>query len=60
MSRKAIIAIVLIAVLAAIGIGYYVLSNQSADAVTAGGGRDVGFTLVPTDRTMGNPKAPVT
>ncbi len=60
MSRKAIIAIVLIAVLAAIGIGYYVLSNQSADAVTAGGGKNVGFTLVPTDRTMGNPKAPVT
>jgi protein-disulfide isomerase len=59
-SRKAIIAIVLVVVLAAIGIGYYVLSNQGADAGTDGSAKNVGFTLVPADRTMGNPKAPVT
>jgi protein-disulfide isomerase len=59
-SRKAIIAIVLVVILAAIGIGYYVMSDQSSDALAAGGAKAVGFTLVPTDRTMGNPKAPVT
>ena len=60
MSRKAIIAIVLVVILGAIGIGYYVMSNQGSDALAADGSKNVGFTLVPTDRTMGNPKAPVT
>jgi protein-disulfide isomerase len=57
-SRKAVIAIILVVVLAAFGIGYYVLGGQSADA--GGDTKNVGFTLVPTDRTMGNPKARVT
>jgi protein-disulfide isomerase len=57
-SRKAVIAVVLVVVLAAFGIGYYVLGSQSADA--GGDAKNVGFTLVPTDRTMGNPKARVT
>ena len=60
MSRKAIIAIVLVVILAAIGIGYYVISNPGSDALASDGSKNVGFTLVPTDRTMGNPKAPVT
>jgi protein-disulfide isomerase len=57
-SRKGIIAIVLVAVLAVIGIAYFTLSDQSS----GGGSSDgrAGFTLVPTDRTIGNPKAPVT
>ena len=57
MSRKALIGLVLVVVLAAIGIGYYVLSDQGGDS--ADGGKNVGFTLVPTDRTMGNSKAKV-
>ena len=60
MSRKAIIGIVLVVILAAIGIGYYVLSDPGGDAAAAGGGKNVGFTLLATDRTLGNPKAPVT
>jgi protein-disulfide isomerase len=59
-SRKAIIAIVLVVILAAIGIGYYVISNPGSDALAADGSKNMGFTLLPTDRTMGNPKAPVT
>ena len=44
-----------------VGIGYYVLSNPGADSGSAGGSTasGPGFTLVATDRTMGNPKAPV-
>ena len=59
MSRKAVIAITLVVVLAAFGIGYYLLGSQGA---SAGGGDAAGpgFTLVATDRTMGNPKAPLT
>ncbi len=59
MSRKAIIAVVLVVVLAAFGIGYYVLGNSSADAGD-NGAKNVGFTVLSSDRTMGNPKAPVT
>jgi protein-disulfide isomerase len=55
-SRKTWIGVVLVVVLAAIGVGYYVLNNSSGDAGTPG---SPGFSLVPTDRTMGNPKAPV-
>ena len=43
MSRKAIIAVVLVVVLAAFGIGYYVLGNSSADAGD-NGAKNVGFT----------------
>ncbi len=61
MSRKAIIAIVLVVVLAAAGIGIFVLSDQGGgDSLAAGDAKNVGFALVPGDRTMGNPKAPVT
>jgi protein-disulfide isomerase len=56
MSRKAWIAIAVVVVLAAFGIGYYVVSNQTADASNGSG---PGYVLVPTDKTMGNPKAPV-
>jgi protein-disulfide isomerase len=59
-SRKALITTALVVVLAAIGIGYYVLSNPGADAGIASGAKNPGFTLVATDRTIGNPKAPVT
>ena len=59
MSRKALIATIAVVVLAAIGIGYYLVNFTGADS---GGGSSAaaGFTLVPTDRTIGNPKAPVT
>jgi protein-disulfide isomerase len=57
-SRKGIIGIVLVVVLAAIGIAYFTLSGQS-DGSGSSDGR-AGFTLVPTDRSQGNPKAPVT
>jgi protein-disulfide isomerase len=59
LSRKAIIGIVLVVVLAAFGVGYYVLGSQNADA-SGDSSKQVGFTLLPTDRHMGNPKAPVT
>ena len=58
MSRKNIILVVLVVVLGAMGVGYYALSG------TGGGGASddgrAGYTLVATDRGMGNPKAPVT
>ena len=58
MSRKALIGIVLAVVLAAFGVGYYVMGGSSSAA--GGDSNGPGFTLVATDRTMGNPKAPVT
>jgi protein-disulfide isomerase len=57
-SRKTLIGIGLVVVLALIGIGYayYVMDSGGADSGTPG---SPGYTLVSTDRTMGNPKAPV-
>ena len=46
MSRKALIATALVVVLAALGIGYYMLSNPGADTAIAGGAKNPGFTLV--------------
>ena len=58
MSRKSLIGIGLVVVLAIAGAAYYLMGNQnSSEAGTPG---SPGFTLVSTDRTMGNPKAPVT
>lgn len=58
MSRKALIGIGLVAVLAIIGIvyAYNVMDSGGADASSPGA---PGYVLVPTDRTMGNPKAKV-
>ncbi|MGH6828981.1 MAG: thioredoxin domain-containing protein [Rhizomicrobium sp.] len=58
MSRKAWIVIA-IAVVALVGIGVasFLVNNQSAEATNSA---NPGYTLVATDRTMGNPKAPVT
>jgi protein-disulfide isomerase len=57
-SRKALIGIGAVAILIVIGIGYayYVMNSGGAEGATAG---TPGFTLVSTDKTMGNPKAPV-
>jgi len=57
-SRKALIGIGLVVILVIIGIGYayYVMNTGGGDSAVAG---TPGFTLVPTDKTMGNPKAPV-
>ncbi|HXS07292.1 MAG TPA: thioredoxin domain-containing protein [Rhizomicrobium sp.] len=60
MSRKAIIGIVLVVVLAALGIGFFMMRDQGGGVSGPDGSKNVGFTLVATDRTMGNPKAPVT
>jgi protein-disulfide isomerase len=57
-SRKTLIGIGVVVILAIIGIGYayYVMDSGGADAGTPG---SPGFTLVSTDKTMGNPKAKV-
>ena len=57
MSRKALIAIgaVVILIIAGIGYAYYVMNTGGGDAMAG----TPGFTLVSTDKTMGNPKAPV-
>jgi protein-disulfide isomerase len=57
-SRKSLIGIglVMILVIAGIGYAYYVMNTGGADASTPG---VPGFTLVSTDKTMGNPKAKV-
>ncbi len=58
MSRKTLIGIGLVVILAIIGIGYayYVMDSGAAESGTPG---SPGFTLVSTDKTMGNPKAKV-
>jgi len=53
-SRKSLLMLVAVVVLiAAAGLGYYFTSGSSQ--TTAGNGQ--GFEIVPTDRTLGNPKA---
>lgn len=58
MSRKSLIGIGLVVVLAIAGIAYYVMGNSSS-ADSGGTPGSPGFTLVPTDKTMGNSKAKV-
>jgi protein-disulfide isomerase len=57
-SRKTLIGIGIVVILAIIGIGYayYVMDSGAAESGTPG---SPGFTLVSTDKTMGNPKAKV-
>jgi len=57
-SRKALIGIGLVVILFIIGVGYayYVMNTGGAEGATAGA---PGFTLVSTDKTMGNPKTKV-
>jgi protein-disulfide isomerase len=57
-SRKTLIGIGVVVILAIIGIGYayYVMDSGGAMGGTPG---SPGFTLVSTDKTMGNPKAKV-
>jgi protein-disulfide isomerase len=61
LSRKQIIAGLVVLVLLGLGVAAYVAwSSTQNDAVTAAGTDAPGFTLVPSDRTLGNPKAKVT
>ena len=56
MSRKTLVILLSVVVLiAAAGIGYYFISG-SGDTATAGG---QGYQIVPSDRTLGNPKSKV-
>lgn len=57
MSRKQVLIAVAVAVLVALGIGaYFVFGPQQTTATAAS---ETGYEIVPTDRTLGDPKAPV-
>ena len=57
MSRKTLLILLSVVVLiAAGGIGYYFTSSGSGEAATANG---QGYQILPSDRTLGNPKSKV-
>lgn len=59
MSRKAIIATVVIAVIATAGLGWHIMSRDGATPALAADVKGANYVVTPDDMTMGNPKAKV-
>src|ERR1700750_2149727 len=61
MNRKQLlVGLVVVAVIAILAVAYFVFSGPADDDTLASGGTHVNIALVKEDRTLGNPKAPLT
>ena len=61
MNRKQLlVGLVVVAVIAILAVAYFVFSGPSSDDTLATGGTKLDLKITSQDRTMGNPKAPLT
>lgn len=59
MSRKAVIALVVVAVVATAGLAWHIVSKQGTTPALAADVKGNNYTVTPDDMTLGNPKAKV-